>query len=117
MCETASDNIAWRLWKNRNAGIRWRLCKKEWYLWIDCCKIIAAQAKTDQCCFGMDCILQYCSHRILYPYHSINHQFPKSEAFQSVHHVTYMLCYTVLYDLLQAVGFLLNSVEKEAHKK
>ena len=39
---------------------------------------------------------KYCSHRILSPYHSINHPFQKSEAFQSVHHVTFILCYTVL---------------------
>ena len=39
-----------------------------------------------------------CSHRILSPYHSINHQLQKSEAFQSVHHVTFILCYTVLYN-------------------
>ena len=29
---------------------------------------------------------------------SLNHQFQKSEAFQSVHHVTFILCYTVLYN-------------------
>ena len=34
------------------------------------------------------------------PYHSINHQLQKSEAFQSVHHVTFILCYTVLYNFL-----------------
>ena len=39
---------------------------------------------------------KYCSHRIESPYHSINHQLQKSEAFQSVHHVTFILCYTVL---------------------
>ncbi|MEQ3404386.1 hypothetical protein AAA168_14880, partial [Dorea formicigenerans] len=31
---------------------------------------------------------------------TINHQLQKSEAFQSVHHVTFILCYTVLYDFL-----------------
>ena len=39
---------------------------------------------------------KYCSHRILSPYRSINYQLQKSEAFQSVHHVTLILCYTVL---------------------
>ena len=43
---------------------------------------------------------KYRSHRIESPYHSINHQLQKSEAFQSVHHVTFILCYTVLYDFL-----------------
>ena len=33
----------------------------------------------------------------LSPYRSINHLLQKSEAFQSVHHVTFILCYTVLY--------------------
>ena len=40
---------------------------------------------------------KYCSHRILSPYRSINYLLQKSEAFQSVHHVTFILCYTVLY--------------------
>ena len=35
----------------------------------------------------------YCSHRIE-SYHSISHLLQKSEAFQSVHHVTFILCYT-----------------------
>ena len=39
---------------------------------------------------------EYCSHRIESPYHSISHLLQKSEAFQSVHHVTFILCYTVL---------------------
>ena len=39
---------------------------------------------------------KYCSHRIESPYHSISHLLQKSEAFQSVHHVTFILCYTVL---------------------
>ena len=43
---------------------------------------------------------KYCSHRIESHYHSINHQLQKSEAFQSVHHVTLILCYTVLYNFL-----------------
>ncbi len=38
---------------------------------------------------------KYCSHRIESPYHSISHLLQKSEAFQSVHHVTFILCYTV----------------------
>ena len=45
-------------------------------------------------------ICKYCSHRIESPYHSISHLLQKSEAFQSVHHVTFILCYTVLYDFL-----------------
>ena len=43
---------------------------------------------------------KYRSHRIKSPYRSINHLLQKSEAFQSVHHVTFILCYTVLYDFL-----------------
>ena len=45
-------------------------------------------------------ICKYCSYHILSPYHSINHSLQKSEAFQSVHHVTFILCYTVLYNFL-----------------
>ena len=41
---------------------------------------------------------KYCSHRILSPYRSINYLLQKSEAFQSVHHVSFILCYTVLYN-------------------
>ena len=41
---------------------------------------------------------KYYSRRILSPYHSINHLLQKSEAFQSVHHVTFILCYNVLSD-------------------
>ena len=41
---------------------------------------------------------KYCSHRIKSPYRLINHLLQKSEAFQSVHHVTFILCYTVLYN-------------------
>ena len=40
------------------------------------------------------------SQRILSPYRSINYLLQKSEAFQSVHHVTFILCYTVLYNFL-----------------
>ena len=43
---------------------------------------------------------KYRSHRIKSPYRSINHLLQKSEAFQSVHHVTFILCYTVLYNFL-----------------
>ena len=41
---------------------------------------------------------KYRSHRILSPYRLINRLLQKSEVFQSVHHVTFILCYTVLYD-------------------
>ena len=43
---------------------------------------------------------KYSSHRIESPYHSISHLLQKSEAFQSVHHVVFILCYTVLYNFL-----------------
>ena len=39
---------------------------------------------------------KYCFHRILSPYRPINHSLQKSEAFQSAHHVTFILCYNVL---------------------
>ena len=39
---------------------------------------------------------KYCSHRIESPYHSISHLLQKSEAFQSVRHVAFILRYTVL---------------------
>ena len=46
---------------------------------------------------AVDCILQILfSSYLISPYHSINYQLQKSEAFQSVHHVTFILCYTVL---------------------
>ena len=35
----------------------------------------------------------------------------KSEAFQSVHHVSFILCYTVLYDFV-ALAFSLTRVRK-----
>ena len=54
---------------------------------------------------------KYCSHRIESPYHSISHLLQKSEAFQSVHHVTFILCYTVLYNFL-ALVFALIRVRK-----
>ena len=49
------------------------------------------------CYCAVDCILQILfSSYLISPYHSINYQLQKSEAFQSVHHVTFILCYTVL---------------------
>ena len=64
-----------------------------------------------QCCFVWDCICKYRSHRIESPYHSINHLLQKSEAFQSVHHVTFILCYNVLSDFF-ALVFALIRVRK-----
>ena len=52
---------------------------------------------------------KYCSHRIESPYHSIIGK--KSEAFQSVHHVSFILCYTVLYDFV-SLAFSLTRVHK-----
>ena len=49
-----------------------------------------------QYCCAWDCILQilFSSYQISL---SLNQSFvAKSEAFQSVHHVTFILCYTVL---------------------
>ena len=54
---------------------------------------------------------KYRSHRIESPYHSINHLLQKSEAFQSVHHVTFILCYNVLSDFF-ALVFALIRVRK-----
>ena len=51
---------------------------------------------------------KYCSHRILSPYRSINYLLQKSEAFQSVHHVTFILCYTVLYNFFGLVFSLIR---------
>ena len=51
---------------------------------------------------------KYCSQRIKSPYRLINHLLQKSEAFQSVHHVTFILCYTVLYDFLALVFSLIR---------
>ncbi len=69
------------------------------------CKHIVCTGIKHQCCFVRDYILKYCSHRILSPYRSINYLLQKSEAFQSVHHVTlfcvilfYMLVYTKNYN-------------------
>ena len=50
----------------------------------------------------------HCSHRILSPYRSINYLLQKSEAFQSVHHVTFILCYTVLYNFFALVFSLIR---------
>ena len=50
-----------------------------------------------QCCFCVDCILQILfSSYLISPYHSINYQLQKSEAFQSVHHVT-LFCVILFY--------------------
>ena len=38
----------------------------------------------------------------------INYLRQKLEAFQSVHHVTFILCYTVLYDFLALVFALIR---------
>ena len=54
---------------------------------------------------------KYCSHRIISPYRPINHSLQKLEAFQSVHHVVFILCYTVLEDYLSLV-FVLIRVRK-----
>ena len=51
---------------------------------------------------------KYRSHRIKSPYRSINHLLQKSEAFQSVHHVTFILCYTVLQIFLALVFALIR---------
>ena len=51
---------------------------------------------------------KYYSHRIESPYHSIIHRLQKSEAFQSVHHVTFILCYPVLYDFFVIVFALIR---------
>ena len=45
---------------------------------------------------------------ILSPYRSINYLLQKSEAFQSVHHVTFILCYTVLYNFFALVFSLIR---------
>ena len=52
-----------------------------------------------------------CSHRIISPYRPINHSLQKLEAFQSVHHVVFILCYTVLEDYL-SLAFALIRVRK-----
>ena len=46
---------------------------------------------------------KYCSHRIKSPYRSIIYLLQKSEAFQSVHHVSFILCYIVLYNFLSLI--------------
>ena len=61
------------------------------------------------CCSGTYCILRkYYLYRVSFK--SIN-QIKKSEAFQSVHHVSFILCYTVLYDFV-ALAFSLTRVRK-----
>ena len=49
---------------------------------------------------------KYCSHRILSPYRPINHSLQKLESFQSVHHVTFILCYNVLSELFPLSEFV-----------
>ena len=44
----------------------------------------------------------------LSPYRSINYLLQKSEAFQSVHHVTFILCYTILYNFFALVFSLIR---------
>ena len=56
---------------------------------------------------AVDCILQILFSSYLISL-SLNHQFQKSEAFQSVHHVTFILCYTVLYNFLALVFSLIR---------
>ncbi len=61
------------------------------------CGAYSQQRCKHQSCCAVDCILQILfSSYLISPYHSINYQLQKSEAFQSVHHVTFILCYTVL---------------------
>ena len=64
-----------------------------------------------QCCFVRIIFCKYRSHHILSPYRSINYLLQKSEAFQSVHHVSFILCYTVLYDFVSR-AFSLTRVRK-----
>ena len=55
----------------------------------------AFNAQSDTVALGI-VFCKYCSHRIKSPYRQINHLLQNSEAFQSVHHVTFILCCTVL---------------------
>ncbi|RGQ51824.1 hypothetical protein DW707_17840 [Roseburia inulinivorans] len=48
------------------------------------------------------------SSYLISPYHSINYQLQKSEAFQSVHHVSFILCYIVLYNFLSLIFSLIR---------
>ena len=58
---------------------------------------------------AVDCILQILfSSYLISPYHSINYQLQKSEAFQSVHHVSFILCYIVLYNFLSLIFSLIR---------
>ena len=65
-------------------------------------------------CININAILlwivfcKYRSHRIESPYHSINHLLQKLEAFQSVHHVIFILCYNMLSDFFALVVSLIR---------
>ena len=50
---------------------------------------------------------KYCSHRIL-SLLIIQSSVKKSEAFQSVHHVSFILCYIVLYNFLSLIFSLIR---------
>ena len=78
-----------RSWKSKAAVSNRRVNKSLWYNQL---------RYKHQCYCVVDCILQisFSSYRLSSPYLSINHSLQKSEAFQSVHHVTFILCYTVL---------------------
>ena len=56
------------------------------------------------------CRKNYLWNICIHPYlhRSINHSLQKSEAFQSVHHVVFILCYTVLEDYLSLVFALIR---------
>ena len=58
-----------------------------------------------------DCGYNSNAHRILSPYYLINHQLQKSEAFQSVHHVT-LFCVILFYIFFFALVFALIRVRK-----
>ena len=53
-----------------------------------------------QCCCTVGYILQILFSSYLISLSFDRSSVTKSEAFQSVHHVTFILCYTVLYDFL-----------------
>ena len=75
------------------------------------CGAYSQQRCKHQYCCAWDCILQilFSSYQISL---SLNqHLLQKSKAFQSVHHVTFILCYTVLYNFL-ALVFALIRVRK-----
>ena len=89
---------------------QWQVCLMHNLIWVwfsnsfllpsSQCEAYSLHWYKHQCCFVRDYILQilFSSYRILSPYRSINYLLQKSEAFQSVHHVTFILCYTVLYN-------------------